>query len=73
LKIRFQIIAIYWPKWTPKGEPNLEEFDKDRSEITKKNRFGTHVHEHATNDGNISPLRLDFDVPSCTESLFSLF
>ena len=31
------------------------------------------MHEHTTNDGNISPLRLDFDAPSCTESLFSLF
>ena len=39
----------------------------------KKDRFGTYVHENVKNSANRCPLRLDFDAPSCTESLFSLF
>ena len=40
---------------------------------SQKNKFGTYVHANVKIRTNRCPLRLDFDAPSCTESLFSLF
>jgi len=40
---------------------------------SQKNSFETYVHENDKISTNRCHPRLDFDAPSCTESLFSLF
>ena len=51
----------------------MEECDKKHVWNHKTNWFGTRVHENDKISTIRSPLRLDFDAPSWTESLFSLF
>ena len=50
------ILGKLMPKWTPKGYPYLEEFDKDRSGITK-NRGLQHAYKKMRKEAQFHVLK----------------